>query len=338
MPVPTRKTEQVDVDAWNAEMRQSPVYLEFMQSQGLPTDGRAKLSTSQQEGLERALAAAGMPVPSGMHVDQGGNLNQKNTLKKNVAKYSAYAGLAATGLGAAGIGPMAGVMGASAAGGAGGLGAAGAVGSAPAYVPASMIGTGLGGGATAAGGLGAAGAAKAGLGFLGRNSDLLGGAGQALGVYSQGQANNRRDEYGAQYGQAQLGLQRERLESQRDSDYQSQSIAREQEGRASGTDAWRKLLSAQHTLSPGARPQLSPYSVAPRVATEAERTGASAMSEEVMKRIQSGNQAPAVTRRPGLPTDMGLDPTLLRPSVMERTTGWLSPILQGVGAYYGRGR
>ena len=65
---PTRKTDQRTVDAWNAQLRQSPVYLQFMQRHGLPTNGRVKLSRSQQEGLERALAQAGMPVPGGMHI------------------------------------------------------------------------------------------------------------------------------------------------------------------------------------------------------------------------------------------------------------------------------
>lgn len=110
--VPTRKTAQGTVDEWNAQMRQSPVYLNFMQRNGLSTDGRVKLSKSQQSALERDLASAGMPVPGGMHIDQGGNLNQKNTLGRNVAIGAAATGAALTGFGMAGMGPMSGLFGA----------------------------------------------------------------------------------------------------------------------------------------------------------------------------------------------------------------------------------
>src|SRR3990167_10457600 len=118
MAVPTRNTSQAQVDAWNAQMRQSSAYLNYMRSQGLSTDGRVKLSRQQQEGLERALAAGGMRIPGGMHIDQGGNLNQKNTLGRNVAIGAAATGAALTGLGLAGMGPLSGLGGggASAAG------------------------------------------------------------------------------------------------------------------------------------------------------------------------------------------------------------------------------
>ena len=123
MAVPTRQTSQAQVDAWNVQMRQSPAYLSYMRSQGLPTGGRVTLSRSQQDGLERALAAAGMRIPGGMHIDQGGNLNQTNRLVRNVAIGTAATGAALTGFGLAGMGPLSGLGGSSAAaaGGAGGI-------------------------------------------------------------------------------------------------------------------------------------------------------------------------------------------------------------------------
>src|SRR3990167_918051 len=126
MAVPTLSTSQAQVDAWNAQMRQSPAYLNYMRSQGLPTDGRVKLSRQQQEGLERALAAGGMRIPGGMHIDQGGNLNQKNTLGRNVAIGAGVTGAALTGFGLAGMGPLGGALGGSGAA-AGGAGAAGGI-------------------------------------------------------------------------------------------------------------------------------------------------------------------------------------------------------------------
>ena len=52
--VPNRGTDEMSLDQWNQAMRGSDVYLNFMRQNGLPTDGRVKLSRSQQAGLERA--------------------------------------------------------------------------------------------------------------------------------------------------------------------------------------------------------------------------------------------------------------------------------------------
>jgi hypothetical protein len=60
-----------------------------------------------------------MAIPSGMHIDQGGNLNQKNRLVRNTAIGAAATGAALTGLGMAGYGPMSGLFGAGAASAAG---------------------------------------------------------------------------------------------------------------------------------------------------------------------------------------------------------------------------
>lgn len=148
---------------------------------------------------------------------------------------------------------------------------------------------------------------------------ILGGAGAALGAASQGMASNR----GSQFD-GQLALQR--LLMDRDQQGQDLAIARQQEGRAGTSDAWRKLLSAQHTLSPGARPSLSPYSMAPRQATEAERSGADALTQEVMARLQGGNPIPEVKQSP-----LQVDPKLLKGSKTESILGWLSPALTAFG-------
>ena len=144
-------------------------------------------------------------------------------------------------------------------------------------------------------------------------------AGAGLGAISQSEASNRGTKLGAQ-------MDLERLLMGRDLGYQDMRMSREQEGRASGADAWRRLLAAQHTISPGARPQLSPYSIAPRQATGAERQGADAMTQEVMARLLGGNPIPQVQERP-----MQIDTDLMNPGWLERLTGYAAPALSAYG-------
>lgn len=167
---------------------------------------------------------------------------------------------------------------------------------------------------------------------------LAGAIGAGMGGASQASATNRGEEYGGQMDLASILMQRDLarlgLEGQADRDYNSQTIAREQEGRLGRDDAWKKLLSAQRTLSPNTRPSLSPYSTAPRQATDMERQGASAMSDEVMARLQGGNPIEAPTRRDtSFQYDpmSTIDPRLLKAGGMEKASGWLSPILKYLG-------
>jgi hypothetical protein len=154
------------------------------------------------------------------------------------------------------------------------------------------------------------------LGFLGKMLSPIGGA---LGAISQGQAHNRGEKLGGQ-------MDLERLLMERDGQYFDQRMSREAEGRAGMSDAWRKLLMAERVGTPGDRPQLSPYSVKPRQATEAELYGADGMKNEVMKRLINGNPIAPVTERP-----MEVDRNLLNPGKMERILGYLSPILGAAG-------
>jgi hypothetical protein len=174
-------------------------------------------------------------------------------------------------------------------------------------------------------GLGAAGIAAA--PFTGGSSllpTILGAAGAGLGAAAQGSAQNR----GAKLG-AQMDL--ESLLMAREANTQNMQVAREQEGRASGNDAWKRLLLAQRTSNPGPRPQLSPYSVKPRQASAQELEGADAMTREVMARLTGGNPIPQVTERP-LEVDRGL----MDAGTWERIAGIASPIL-GVASQFGGG-
>jgi hypothetical protein len=170
---------------------------------------------------------------------------------------------------------------------------------------------------------------------------ILGGASTALGAFGQGKAQNRDAQFSGQQDLAQIvmanELARAGLNANSDRDYFDQTLQREQEGRAGRKDAWAGLMSAQHTLNPGARPQLAgPYNVAPRQASDAERTGASAMSDEVMARLQGGNPMTAPVRRPDAQlTDPRsiIDQKLLKPGGGEQTMGILGPILAGLGIF-----
>lgn len=142
---PNRGTAQLTVDQWNEAMRASPLYQNFVQQRGLSTS-RGGWSRGDQAAWERTLQANGIPIPSGMHIDQGGNLNQKNTLGRNAIITGAVAAAALTGFGLAGMGPLSGLSGAGAAGGAGTVGGTTAIHAVPPAVTAA--GTGAGGWAT----------------------------------------------------------------------------------------------------------------------------------------------------------------------------------------------
>jgi len=166
----------------------------------------------------------------------------------------------------------------------------------------------------------------------------LGAAGAGLGAMSQSQASNRGNKFAGQSDLAQQMMMRDlgqgNLEGQADRDFHSQSLSREQDGRAGRQDAWRKLQSAERTLSPGAQPQLSTYSIAPREATANERSGAGALSAEVLARLQGGNPLPDVTRRDVSVRDPNdsVDRRLLDASGSERAMGGLSALLGGLGS------
>jgi len=156
----TRDTPERDLDAFNREMRQSAIYQDFLRANGLVDTGRGvKMTRGQQGALEDRLREAGVQLPKDFHIDQGGNVNQKNRLGKYVA---IGAGAATAAFGIPGVFP--GVLtggGGAAAGGATAAGAGGGgvlpstalggayMGAAPG---ASLIGTGtaLAGGASAA--------------------------------------------------------------------------------------------------------------------------------------------------------------------------------------------
>ena len=148
--------------------------------------------------------------------------------------------------------------------------------------------------------LGKIGKAALNIGTGGIAGTIMDIAGSGLGAISQAKAQNRGEKFGGQ-------LDLERL-----------LMDRESQGAGLQSDAWRKLLAAQRVMNPGQRPQLSPYSIKPRVATPAELTGADALTRDVLARLS----------QPARP--LAVDPGLLNAGVMEQIAGYSSPLLKGL--------
>ncbi len=106
-------------------------------------------------------------------------------------------------------------------------------------------------------------------------------------------------------------------------------IAREQEGRASGHDAFLNLQRAEYVANKqGYQPKagLPSFGFGPRAASEAEKQGANAFKAEMMKRLSEGNpidlpmgpeDIAAIERRP----EFRIDPALLRAGGVEQALG-----------------
>lgn len=175
-------------------------------------------------------------------------------------------------------------------------------------------------------------------GISGAVTDLFGAGGAAAGGYAKDAASNRDAQYAGQLDLAKLLAQRDQNQAQlnlnADNSYTSNQIARQQEGDASAQNAWRRLLSAQHTLSPSAMPNITPYAMARRQPTDAETQGANALTSEVMQRLQGGNPITPVTRTDvtlGYDPMSTVDPNLLKAGTGERLSNILGPALAFLG-------
>jgi hypothetical protein len=196
--LPTRRTSEGDLNAFNVYLRSQPWYQDWFRTRGLDPN-RVKLSRGQQGELERLMRQNGLDVQGGMHIDAAGNVNQKNRLARNLG---IAAGIAAGGYFAAPA--LAGLGGASAAPGAAAATGAGAASTAGAAIPtlaSTTIGSGMAAAApTIAGASGAAatggGGAMGFLGTLGRfGKKLIPGLediGQWVGQTAEGRAEGRK--------------------------------------------------------------------------------------------------------------------------------------------------
>lgn len=247
MALPTRKTSEQELDLFNQQMRAQPWYAQARGSMG-PGD----LSRSEQSTLERLMEANGMGLEGGMHVDAGGNVNQKNRLGRNAA---IAAGIAAGGYFAA---PA--ILGAMGAGGAaGGAGAAGAASTGAAAGTAGTVGT-----------------VAAGAGGLSKLIPLAGMAGRAMSAHSAADAANRGTALDANLmsDQMQLAANRDNREGESD--------AWRKLDQAGYIQNWQ---APTPTFSPYATKGIPAPS-------DAQRQAAQLMEETLLKRLKGGGFQP----------------------------------------------
>lgn len=77
---PNRKTNENELDTFNQNLRSQPWY-----QQARAGMGEGDLSRREQSQIEDLMRANNMQVEGGMHIDAGGNVNQKNRLVRNAA-------------------------------------------------------------------------------------------------------------------------------------------------------------------------------------------------------------------------------------------------------------
>lgn len=293
-----------------------------------------------REAFDRTNAARS----GGVEIPTGGNGYSVNRFGEIVEAAPAFNPLLAA---AVLSGPFAvGLMGGAGAGAGAGAGSTGALPSSTipglhAAVPGAIASQGASAGiasGAAAGGLGLGTSAltlapglEAGLnaqksgGFLSGLYNDLGGwqgiaglGGQAIGAMGETAAQNRGSQFAGQ-------LDLERILMDRDTDFLRNSIAREAEGRAGSSDAWRKVLAGNYVTNRPQMPSVSPYA-APQRDLSSLQPAASALQAEAMKRLQGGNPIAPVTQRP-----LSVDPSLLQAGGYERAANVLAPILSILG-------
>src|SRR5262245_12969082 len=217
-------------DRINQQLRANPQYEAYLRSIGAtPGD----LSDPQRQQAAAWVSQNVMPLGS-LEIDPAGNINSQHGFAQELKKW----------------GPVAAAAGAIAAPyvlplmfGSGGAAAPGIafdalpnIASSAGMANASGLGWTLPGAASAASSGASAGGGMwnwltKGLGYIDKASDVLGAVGAGSSAFSQGQAQNRGSKLDAQ-------MELEQLLMARDRDLLTRQIAREQEGRASGQDAW----------------------------------------------------------------------------------------------------
>jgi hypothetical protein len=170
--VPDRDTDERQLDQFNRWLGSLPQVQEWKAQRGMVDTGRGiRMSDRHQAEFERWLGSQGIRLPDGMHIDGAGNINQHNTLLRNIgigAAIGAGAYFGGPALMSAFSGGGGGAAGGAAAGGAAGGGGAAAGGTgllastgwtAPMAGYAAPVASGLVPGAAAAGGGAVAGGA-----------------------------------------------------------------------------------------------------------------------------------------------------------------------------------
>ena len=166
-------------------------------------------------------------------------------------------------------------------------------------------------------------------------SKLLSAAGAGISGATSAAASNRGV-------QLEAAIAQEKLRQEQQANYEQQLINRSVDDRASGTDAFIKSVQANRVLNstgykpamleqrPGAGLSALPsFGTGMAAPTEQMRGDASALQNEIAKRLYDGSQLPALER----PLPYTNDPELLRAGGGERIGNWLGPLLGGWGNF-----
>ena len=147
--------------------------------------------------------------------------------------------------------------------------------------------------------------------------DLIGAGGSMLSGGAEQSANNRQSQLDASVFQNDINRRA-------DDDFRNALVQREQEGRASGTDAWKKLQQTEYVAgggreyTPGAAVGGHSYGFGPKATIDAEKTGAGQLRGEAQTRLQNGNPLPMPEK-----SKFMLDQNLLRPGAGETAMDWI---------------
>jgi hypothetical protein len=280
----------------------------------------------------------GQPYWNGKTGGYDQNINWSNLLSTGLAA-AGTAGLATAAMGAGGAAGAA--SGGGAAAGSGAATGSGLL--ASSAIPTASL---MGGPAAASSGLLASGAATSALGgasgsgmmgslsSLARSPEAYKAGANMLASGAETMANNRSASLDAATNQERLRQNQFGLDTQRQNSMFDELVARSQEGRASGTDAWKKMQYGDYVANGGSEYKpangLPSYGFGPHASTDVEKQGAEALRAEAMQRLQGGNPIDI----PAYPTTTPFtyDPKLTKGSTAEKLMGYGSAALGTWGA------
>jgi len=171
--------------------------------------------------------------------------------------------------------------------------------------------------------------------YAGLLSAIFGAGGAGLGAYANAQAGNRGQQFGGQLGLADLLQQNTNAANNANSQYLRDYEGQQVTNQATQQDAWRKLLSTEHTLNPSTMPNITPYAAKTPAPTAQLTQGAQSLRDQVMSRIVNGSGLPLPQTPQTYNPLSTVDPRLLKPGLGEKIGGVVSPILSGLGAIFG---
>lgn len=161
---------------------------------------------------------------------------------------------------------------------------------------------------------------------------ILSGGGTAAAGIANAMANNRGDKFTGQALLAQLLQNSTNAGNAANSQYLTDYENQQKTNQATQQDAWRKLLSTEHTLNPTPMPNITPYAAKTPAPTGQMTQGAQALRDQVMSRLVNGSGLPLPTQ-PTIYNPLNtIDPKLLNASGGEKAAGIGGLIASGLGA------